>query len=206
MTLSVQEAIAERHSVRRFQNAPLKEEEITALLEAARLAPSSLNSQPWRFKVVTGEEDRKWFATTEATRNQAWLAAAPAIIVCCADLKGYVRDSQASVFFYKENELIAGETLKGIEEYVARAENSPELAKFAAGAMNVSIAVSFMMLRAVELGLGTCWLGMLNEGNIKARLGLGDDLRIVCLLAVGRPDEDTVYPSKRKSLEEIIIP
>jgi nitroreductase len=56
------------------------------------------------------------------------------------------------------------------------------------------------------MGLGTCWVGMFDEANVKARLGLADGLRVVNLLAVGHPDEPTVYPRKRKTLAEIVLP
>ncbi|MCJ7749977.1 MAG: nitroreductase family protein, partial [Armatimonadetes bacterium] len=50
------EAIGARRSIRRFTDAPVSEEEIRALLEAATLAPSGMNRQPWRFVVVQGEK------------------------------------------------------------------------------------------------------------------------------------------------------
>jgi len=205
MTSSVKECIAKRHSVRSFTNEPVGESEILELLEAARLAPSSLNSQPWRFVVLTDQATREWIATKEVSRKQSWLATAPAIIVCCADLEGYVRDSQAAAFFYKENKLIDPEPLEGIEAYVVREERNSMAARFGAGAMNVGIAVAFMMLRATEMGLGTCWVGMFDEEQLKNRLGLKPDTRVVCLLAVGHPNEDQVPPRNRKPLDEIQI-
>ncbi|MGE4557310.1 MAG: nitroreductase family protein [Desulfovibrionaceae bacterium] len=205
MSTSVKEAIAARHSVRAFARQPLSKDEIRELLEAARNAPSSLNSQPWRFKVVTDPEDLAWFGTSEASKRQAWLANAGAIFICCADLEHYVKDSQSAAFFYRSNNILQGEPLKGVEAYVQKAADDDEAAKFGACAMNVSIAVSFMMLRAVELGLGTCWVGMFNEANVKARFGLPMGCRVVNILAAGRPDEATVFPRKRKSLEEIVI-
>jgi nitroreductase len=204
-TMSVKEAIAARHSVRAFAKNPLTSAEIDELLEAGRNAPSSLNSQPWRFRVVTDPADIIWFGTSDATRKQGWLAGAAAIIVCCADLEHYVKDSQSAAFFYRENKLIEGEPMDGIEAYVAREAAATEAAKFGACAMNVGLAVSFMMLRAVEMGLGTCWIGMFVEDNIKKRLGIPAGYRIVNLLAVGKPDEPVVYPRKRKSMEQIII-
>ncbi len=205
MSMSVKEAIAARHSVRAFAKQPLSDEQIHELLEAGRNAPSSLNSQPWRFKVVTDPADLAWFGTSEASRKQAWLAGVPAIIVCCADLEHYVKDSQSAAFFYRDNKIIDGEPMDGIDAYVAREAAKEEAAKFGACAMNVALAVSFMMLRATEMGLGTCWIGMFDEANIKARLGLPAGWRVVNLLAVGRPDEPVVYPRKRKSLEEIVL-
>jgi len=204
--LGVKDAIAARHSVRAFTKQQLTEAEITELLDAARNAPSSLNSQPWRFKVVTAPADLAWFGTSAASRKQSWLSDAAAIIVGCVDLANYVKDSQAAAFFYRENKLIDGEPMDGIEAYVAREAAAAEQAKFGACAMNLGIALSFLMLRAVEMGLGTCWVGMFDEANVKARLGLADGLRVVNLLAVGHPDEPTVYPRKRKTLAEIVLP
>ena len=206
MIQSVKEAINKRYSVRGYKDSALGEEEISELLQAARVAPSSLNSQPWRFKVVTDAATKSWIASKEASRNQTWLAGASAIIVCCADLAGYVRDSQAAAFFLKDYKLAEGDTMKGIEAYVEREESAPEIAKFGAAAMNVGIAVSFMMLRAVEMGLGTCWVGMFDERVIKERLGIDEDLRVVCLLAVGRPSAGEAPERKRKSLGEILLP
>ena len=154
MSMSVKDAIAARHSVRAFAKQPLSDEQIHELLEAGRNAPSSLNSQPWRFKVVTDPADLAWFGTSQASRKQAWLGGVPAIVVCCADLEHYVKDSQTAAFFYKDNKIIEGEPMEGIEAYVARAAADTELAKFGACAMNMGIAVAFMMLRAVDVLTG----------------------------------------------------
>ena len=205
MSMGVKEAIAARHSVRAFAKQPLSGEQITELLDAARNAPSSLNSQPWRFKVVTDAADLAWFGTSEASRRQGWLAGAAAIFICCADLEHYVKDSQAAAFFYRDNDIIQGEPMDGIDAYVAREAAAAEQAKFGACAMNVALSEAFMMLRAVEMGLGACWVGMFDEANIKVRLGLPAGWRVVNLLAVGRPDEPVVYPRKRKSLDEIVL-
>ncbi|HKI81530.1 MAG TPA: nitroreductase family protein [Pseudodesulfovibrio sp.] len=205
MTMSVQEAIAARHSVRSFTGEPLSEAALEELLEAARQAPSSLNSQPWRFIPVTDKETRQWIASSEVSKKQSWLAGAPAILVCCADLEGYVKDTQASAFFYKESKVMDEEPTQGIQEYAEREVKASEAARFGASAMNVALAVSFLMLRAVELGLGTCWVGMFNEDQLKERFGLTTEQRVVCLLAVGHPDETSVPPRHRKSMDEIVL-
>ncbi len=205
MSMGVKEAIAARHSVRAFAKEPLTKDEIHELLEAARNAPSSLNSQPWRFKVVTNPADIAWFGTSEASRRQGWLSGAAAIFICCADLAHYVKDSQSAAFFYRDGKIITGEPMDGIDAYVAREAAAVEQAKFGACAMNTALAEAFMMLRAVEMGLGACWVGMFDEANIKARFALPEGMRIVNILAVGRPDEPEVYPRKRKSIEEIVL-
>lgn len=206
MVMDVKQAILMRHSVRAFKDHALAPGEILELLEAARLAPSSLNSQPWRFKVVTDPETKEWFGSKEASKGQTWLAKAPALFVCCADLKGYIRDSQASAFFFRENKLLEDAPMDGIDAYVAKAEADPEMARFGASAMNVGISVAFLMLRAVQMGLGTCWVGMFNEQQVKSRLAIPDDLRVVCLLAVGHPAESQEnITHTRKALDDIVL-
>jgi nitroreductase len=201
----VMDAIAKRHSVRAFTGEAVSAQELEALFQAARLAPSSLNSQPWRYKAVRDPALLQWFGSREVSRTQSWLAGAGAIIVCCADLAGYVRDSQASAFFYRDKGLIRGDTMDGIDAYVRREAEAMEAARFGAAAMNVGIANAFIMLRAVELGLGTCWVGMFDEARIKERLGLGADLRIVGLLAVGHPAPGAPGAHVRKPLEDIVL-
>lgn len=49
-------ALRERRSIRKYTAEPVSDEQIEALLEAARWAPSGLNNQPWRFMAVSGGE------------------------------------------------------------------------------------------------------------------------------------------------------
>lgn len=204
-SMGVMEAISHRHSVRSFTSEPITGEQLEALFQAARLAPSSLNSQPWRYKVAQGDVLQE-FGKKEVSRTQTWLAGAGAIIACCADTSGYVRDSQASAFFFRDNDLIQGDAMDGIDEYVSRESSASEAGRFGAAAMNVGISISFMMLRAVELGLGTCWVGMFNEQKVKELLGIDPALRIVGILAVGHPADAGAVEHKRKSLDEIVLP
>lgn len=53
------EVVRERHSTRTYDPAPLSQQEINDVLEAARLAPSACNKQPWRFYAVTNKAVRE---------------------------------------------------------------------------------------------------------------------------------------------------
>ncbi len=203
---SVKDSIAARHSVRAYTGELLNADQVEDLLDTGRNAPSSLNSQPWRFKVVNDATTIGWFGQSEVSRKQTWLAQAGAIIVCCADLEGYLKDSQASAFYYRDNNLMDEEPLQGIEKYVAREKENNDIARFGAAAMNVGIAVSFMMLRAVEMGLGTCWVGMFNEQVIKEKLGIDPNMRVVCLLAVGKESGSAEFVRNRKAMKDIVLP
>ncbi len=84
-------------------------------------------------------------------------------------------------------------------------------------------AVTTMMLEAVEMGLGTCWLGAIDRAAIKKSLGLPENLEVVYLLALGYPaqesrtvemkngdvkyflDDENVINVPKRSLEEVIV-
>jgi nitroreductase len=73
-----------------------------------------------------------------------------------------------------------------------------------AGTVNCCIALSFMMLQASELGLGTCWLGAFDADKAKSALDLPAELTVVAITPVGYGTEN---PSRRsrKSIAEILI-
>ncbi len=89
-TVPVHPLLAERWSPRGFDRAhDLDEEALTALLEAARWAPSAQNSQPWRFLVTRrGEQAHDELLATLAPGNQAWAGAASALVLVAARAAG----------------------------------------------------------------------------------------------------------------------
>ena len=76
--MNVQEAIARRYSVRSYESREVESEKLTAVLEAARLAPSGNNRQAWKFVVVTDADLRGKLAA--ACNNQAFVGQAPVVI------------------------------------------------------------------------------------------------------------------------------
>jgi nitroreductase len=69
--------------------------------------------------------------------------------------------------------------------------------------VDLSIAVSFMMLEATELGLGTCWLGAFDEEAVKEILGIPSDIRVPAMFTLGYADENPVA-RPRKALNDIL--
>jgi nitroreductase len=82
--------------------------------------------------------------------------------------------------------------------------------------VDVSIAFSFMMLEAAELGLGTCWLGAFHEDEVKEILNIPEAMRVVVVMPLGYPAESLAGSVKnsairmlatgsyRKPLDEIV--
>ncbi|MEM2110334.1 MAG: nitroreductase family protein [Candidatus Bathyarchaeia archaeon] len=101
------EAIQTRRSIRKYENKPVEKEKLLKVLEAARLAPSAANYQPWSFVVVT---DPKVKESLRAAYNRDWFISAPIIIVACAfpDMAWVRRDGEE---FWKVDIAIAMQTL-----------------------------------------------------------------------------------------------
>jgi len=98
--MEVFEAIEKRRSIRKYKPSGISNEYLKKILEAARLAPSAGNRQPWRFVVVRNSERKKLLA--EAAQNQMFLADAWVIIVALAD-------AEASPKWFKQDVMIAME-------------------------------------------------------------------------------------------------
>jgi nitroreductase len=81
--MDVFEAIKRRRSVRKYRPEPIPKEKLESILEAARLAPSAGNRQPWLFVVVQAAERKK--ALAEHANEQAFLADAAAIVAAVGD-------------------------------------------------------------------------------------------------------------------------
>jgi nitroreductase len=69
--------------------------------------------------------------------------------------------------------------------------------------VDLSIAMSYMILEAQELGLGTCWLGGFFEDQLKEILEIPENVRVVAMTPLGYPGEKP-FARPRKSLEEIV--
>ncbi|MGZ4933397.1 MAG: nitroreductase family protein [Halobacteriota archaeon] len=69
---------------------------------------------------------------------------------------------------------------------------------------NVAISVEHIVLRALDFGLGTCWIRLFDEHKIRAVFGWDERTHVVVLLPVGYPAEAPA-PRPRRALEEIIL-
>ena len=70
--------VRSRYSCRSYQPASVEQEKLDYIMECVRLAPSACNKQPWRFRVVSNEEDRRKLCQCY---NREWFATAPVCII-----------------------------------------------------------------------------------------------------------------------------
>jgi nitroreductase len=69
--------------------------------------------------------------------------------------------------------------------------------------IDLAIAIDHMTLRAVELGLGTCWIGAFYEAEVKRILRIPEEIRVVELLPLGYPAEKGRSSKRRHGLDRI---
>jgi nitroreductase len=85
--MNLLDAIKERRSIRKYKNDAVSNKLIIEMLEAARLAPSGSNSQPWRFIVVKDEKVKK--DIYQLCDGQRFIEEASVNIVCFADINRF---------------------------------------------------------------------------------------------------------------------
>lgn len=177
--MELEKIILERHSTRQFLDKPVEREKINACLEAARLAPSACNSQPWHYIVINDPHIKEEFckeAFSGVYHMTQWAAKAPVLIAVVSDRGNFT--SRIGNFFRRTEFYLVDQGISG-EHFV---------------------------LRAHDLGLGTCWIGWLNSDKAEKFFNLPKGRKIEHLIALGYPSPQAaqakVHP--RKALEEIV--
>ena len=168
--------VRRRTSCRAYLRKPVPREHLELMIEAARLAPSACNQQPWRFAVVQDEAVRVRLVK-EALRfgiEMKWALNAGALIALGIQSKGPV--------------LKVGTKISGVEY--------PQL--------DLGIAGEHMVLQAEELGLGTCWIGWIKQKAVRRIVGWPDSILPMSLIAVGWPASDERKTRPRRDHEDIV--
>ena len=149
--MTFDEIVNKRRSIRKYQNKPVSEADLTAILEAGRMAPSARNAQNWFFTAVRDDATRKKLA------------------VACCGVDMVAEAPVTLVVWHTENRTMScGQPV---------------------AAVDASIALTFMMLKATELGLGTCWLGSFDAEEVRGALGLPASAVLVAVTPLGWADE-----------------
>ena len=167
-----------RQSVRKYTSKPVEPEKLQRCLEAARLAPSASNSQPWKFVVVNDPELKQKVAKET--------------IGPLSTFNNFVPQSPVIV-------AIVIEKMKTLTKIGASIQDREY------PLIDIGIAAEHFCLQAAEDGLGTCMLGWFNEKPIKELLNIPKDRRIGLLITLGYAPEDYHVRKKiRKKPEETI--
>jgi len=198
------EAIESRRSIRKFKSDAIPNEHIEKLIEAGRLAPSGTNIQPTRYVVIKSEEAR---AKLNECTPLPFVSAAPIVIACCIDTQSMISTGDRMKELREAKAFIDTPLDEEDKNYAndKKRENKIDVNAIKSYLrLNAAIAIDHITLRAVDLGLGSCWIMMFDKEKVKNLLGLDDRYDIVALLPIGYPDQS---PSQRPRLdfEEVFI-
>lgn len=196
-------AIQSRRSIRKFKSDEVPDAVIRELLDAARLAPSGSNLQATRFAVIKSPAERM---KLKGCTPLPFVAHAPVIIACCIDREA-MGNSLARYRELMEAQAFAGTPLDDpalMEAAAKRRSGMDQAAIKAYLTLNAAIAIEHIVLRAVDLGLGSCWIMMFDSAKTKSMLELDDRYDVVALLPVGYPDQSPAA-RPRLPLEELIL-
>lgn len=172
-----QQLVQGRKSIRRYLDKSVEREKILLCLEAARLAPSAENAQPWRFLVIDDPDIRVNFAEEVFSGIYSvskFAAKAPVLILILAKL-GFIVHR-------------LGKQIQNINFHL----------------LDTGIAGEHMVLQAEELGLGTCWIGWFNTRKARKFFKIPNRYKVISLLAMGYYEKKPSRERKRKMLEEIV--
>ena len=192
------DVLKQRRSIRKYQNRPVPTETIRAILEAAAYAPSAHNAQPWRFIILTENEQKNGLADAMA---QVWLAElerdhVPKNTRWATVNRSVERFTAAPVL------VVACLTLEDMDSYpdAERQNNERDLAVQSLGA-----AIQTLLLAVHANGLGACWYcaPLFCKTAVRQALEILGEVEPQALITVGYPDE-TPKTLQRNPLETYV--
>ncbi|MBK7172218.1 MAG: nitroreductase family protein [Bacteroidales bacterium] len=166
--------VAQRQSVRKYSNRPVEAEKLGRCLEAARLAPSASNSQPWHFIIVDKEPLRTEVAKATfsgSVKFNKFALQAPVLVVLVMT-KPRLLNRFAMILKKKEWRLI-----------------------------DVGITAEHFCLQAAEEGLGSCMMGWYDEKQLRKLLNIPSDKTVSLVISLGYAEEG--YPTRKKSENQL---
>jgi nitroreductase len=171
--------INRRVSCRAYKTDPVPLEHLRQILEAARLAPSACNQQPWRFAVVRAPAARRRIVEEGFLPGikMTWALEAPVHMVLGMEVSFLVHHLAASV---------SGVAYPWVD---------------------LGISGEHLVLAATELGLGTCWIGWIKPRAVARIVGWPASVKPVAVITVGYPCEreaGALPASRRKPLDELV--
>lgn len=174
--MNIRQAMAERRSIRRFSDRPVDRTLIEQLLEAATLAPSGKNRQPWRFVVMEGAaKDR---LADELSRAAQWMQEHGHPTGSAANTARVMHEAPVAILIYNP-------------DWTPEAEQEPYFRLQAlVDTQSDGAAIQNMLLAAEELGLGTLWICDIFFAQEAIAQWLGSKDQLIAAISVGYAAEN----------------
>ena len=206
--MDIFEAVDNRKTIRKFDSYIPTKDEIKRIINSARLAPSAMNTQNWKFIAIYNNEIKNKMA-------DEILKTYDRIIPNLDDeTKAYVERYKAhSTFFTKAPVIIvcveteAKAFMNGVLEMAKFSEEEIKKMRPDSFLLSMGGAIENMLLSAYAQNLGSCWMGapVVGVEGIKKVLNLDETDKITSVIAIGKPASDiSDKRSNKKLLDEIM--
>jgi len=170
------ELVKSRQSDRAYIDKSVESAKIDRILEAARLAPSACNAQPWKLVVVTDSEKRMLIA--DATANKM------------LSMNHFAKQAPVQLVVIEENANFTS-TVGGW----ATNKHYPHI--------DLGIIASHISLAAADEGLGSCIIGWCDEKKVRKVLDIPTNKRVMMIILLGYSAQP-LREKKRKSINEVV--
>jgi len=207
----LEQLVKGRRSIRKWKKEEISDDLLKKAIELATWAPNGGNYQGWHFVIVKNRDMIEKMANavqSVADKIAAW----PEATQWQEEVKRY----QKNASFFRNTPVCIGVFTKDYQSVmdkvlIVRESFDPEAKKILTfrrsaptAIQSAAAAVATMLLAFHQMGLGAVWLGapLMAKKEIETLLKVPSTLSLICLMAVGYPDES---PQKdRKPVEEVI--
>lgn len=199
--MDFKECVEQRYATKRFDGRPIPDVAVRELLELVRLAPSALNLQPWRIRVVSNPAQKE--ALKPAAFGQEQITTCSHLLVLCADpdYDGLIRRLDALL----ATNGVPEETRSAIVEMAARfADAMTSEQRLTWSQAQTYLALSNALHGAKSLGFDSCPMTGFDPAAFSRLLAIPDPLVPVILCPIGYA-ADSPGPKIRLPLEEILV-
>lgn len=209
------ETLKKRKSVRAYLDKPVEKEKINAILDAARHAPSGVNTQPWQVAVITGKAKQSLQTNIEAAFRAGQKGKADYSYYPTEWIEPYKsRRKDCGLLMYQALKIERADKQRQMDQWAAnyRAFDAPVMLLFfmddrmqTGSFMDYGMFLQSVMLAAVEQGLATCPQASLADypDIIKPALGYTDNKILLCGMALGYEDKNAAVNSYRTNRQEV---
>ncbi|MDI3475016.1 MAG: hypothetical protein PWQ79_204 [Thermococcaceae archaeon] len=198
--MKLDEAIMKRASVRYFTEEPVSDDEIRALIEAAIRAPTASGLENWLFVVFKSEDARKKIYDLIGEGMVKYYRAVNLPEEKIEKLRKRIYEEgmyrapvYIAVFIDRRVRFLKGREFDEVE--------------FIWSVESAAMAIQNLMLEAVELGLGTVYIGVTNFSGIEEKVrelaGLDENYYLVGVIPVGRARDEVKPRRRKKGVEEV---
>lgn len=213
--MQVLKALQQRKSIRAFLDKLVSEEQINTLLDAARYAPSGVNTQPWSVVVVSGESKKNLQTKIEAAFRSGDKGKRDYQYYPVEWKEPYkTRRKECGLLMYSTLNIKREDKERQMDQWAAnyRAFDAPVMLLFfmdsgmqSGSFMDCGMFIQSVMLGALDLGLSTCPQAALADYQhiIKPELDFGHDKILLCGMALGYEDTEALVNSYRTPREGV---